>query len=298
MRSVSKLHYPLTQWLTRRLFGESVLLARAGLPGMPRPWKPWYLVSGGVVRLFFEIFARWERVGMENIRRRAASSSPRTMLRRRIQPCWLRGCIPRWPKFMAKLELFQKRPLVGILFAWAGAFPVRRFDADLAALREAERQLAAGEILGMFPEGHRSEDASLLEAHHGTALIALRSDAPIVPIGITGSEQFRQGWRVFFRRPCVRVVYGTPFVLKAETVRRADVEAGTERIMREIAALIPAEYRGVYRDRFSDLPAEASVEADKSSATRARPPTRRDRAWKSASHATWASALGYAGRWR
>ena len=108
MRSVSKLHYPLTQWLTRRLFGESVLLARAGLPGMPRPWKPWYLVSGGVVRLFFEIFARWERVGMENIpaeggfilaSNHVASTDPAMLAS---------GMYPRWPKFMAKLELFPE----------------------------------------------------------------------------------------------------------------------------------------------------------------------------------------------
>ena len=260
MKRLSKLHYPLTQWLTRRLFGESTLLARAGLPGMPLPWKPWYWISGGVVRVFFETVARWERVGMENIPAEGGFILASNHVASTDPPMLAAAMLPRWPKFMAKLELFQKRPLIGVLFAWAGAFPVRRFDADLAALREAERQLAAGEILGMFPEGHRSDNASLLEAHPGTALIALRSGAPIVPVGITGSEQFRKGWRVIFRRPRMRMVYGTPFVLEAETVRRADVEAGTERIMREIAALIPAEYRGIYRDRFPDLPAAASVD--------------------------------------
>ena len=65
---------------------------------------------------------------------------------------------------------------------------------------------------------------------------------------------------MIFHRPRMRMVYGKPFVLNAAPVRRSDIEEGTEHIMHEIAALIPAEYRGVYRDRFPDLPESASVD--------------------------------------
>lgn len=260
MRFALRLYDTLAAAITRLLFGESAAHVRVGLRGLPRPWRPWYLVSAGVARLFFLLFARWERIGMEQlppdggyilVSNHLASSDP---------PMLAAALYPRWPKYMAKVELFQKRPLVGWLFAMSGAFPVRRFDADTGALREAERQLARGEILGMFPEGHRSDTGALIEAHPGTALIALRSQALVVPVAITGSERFRRGWRVFFQRPRVRVRFGTPFRLDAGArVRRADVEAAHLRIMREIAALLPADYRGVYRDRFPDLPPEAAA---------------------------------------
>ena len=250
----------LQRAVTRVLFGESQQLLRAGIPDMPQPSFLWYLVSCGTVGLFFRIWSRWVRVGVDRIPRdqevilvsNHLSSSDPAMLAAAIYP--------RWPKCMAKIELFQK-PGVGFLFALSGAFPVKRFDADLSALREAERLLAQGEVLGMFPEGHRSETGALIEAHPGTALIALRSGAPVVPVAITGSERFRRGWRVFFQRPPVRIVFGQPFyVERPERVTRETTEAAHLRIMREIAAQLPAPYRGVYRERFADLPAEAAVD--------------------------------------
>ncbi len=247
---------------TRVVFGESPQLARVGLRGKPRKFYPWYLLSGGGVWLFFRIFARWQRLGMENLPREGGYILVANHVASADPPMLAVSMYPKWPKFMAKLELFQKQPLIGSLFALSGAFPVRRFDADLAALREAQAQLDDGQILGMFPEGHRSDSAALIEAHPGTALIALRSGVPVVPVGITGSEQFRRGLRVFVQRPRVRMVFGEPFVLEpaGNRVRRSDVEDASLRIMREIAALIPAGYRGVYRERFPDLPDEAAVD--------------------------------------
>ena len=169
---------------------------------------------------------------------------------------------------MAKIELFQK-PFLGYLFALSGAFPVRRFDADLGALREAERLLKRGEILGMFPEGHRSETSALIEGHPGTAVIALRSGTLVLPVAITGSEALRRGWRVFLQRPRVRVIFGEPFQLKYEgALDRETVQAAHLRIMREIAARLPAKYRGVYRERFADLPDEAAIDIARESASR------------------------------
>lgn len=258
MKRVDRVYRTIMGALTRLVFGQAPQLERVGLPGMPRPFFPWYLCSGGVVRLFFMTFAKWERIGLENLPREGGYILASNHIGSADPPMLAVAVYPRWPRFMAKLELFQKRPLTGWIFALSGAFPVRRLDADIAALREAQAQLAAGRILGMFPEGHRSHNAALMEAFPGTALIALRSGAPIVPVGITGSENFRGGLGVFFQRPRVRMHFGEPFVLEAgDRVRRDDVEAGTERLMREIAALIPARYRGVYRERFADLPDEA-----------------------------------------
>lgn len=244
-----------------RVFGESPQLRRVGLAGMPKQSRVWYLLSGGVAHFFFRVWTRWELVGRENIPRQGGVMLVSNHLASADPPMLAAALYPRWPKFMAKVELFEK-PFAGYLFAWSGAFPVRRFDADLGALREAERLLAAGEILGMFPEGHRSDQAALIEAHPGTALIALRSQAQVVPVAITGSENLRRGWRVFVQRPRVRVVFGAPFRLEREgPVNREVAERAHLRIMREIAARLPAKYRGVYRERFADLPDEAQIDA-------------------------------------
>ncbi len=247
------------RWLLRLVLGESASLRRAGLPGMPAPSRLWYWLSGGGAWLVFHGLVRLDQAGREHRPRDGGWMLVSNHLSS-ADPAMVAAAIyPRWPKYMAKLELFQK-PFTGTLFALSGAFPVRRFESDLAALRDAEAHLARGEILGMFPEGHRSETGALIEAYPGTAMIALRTNARIVPVAITGSERLRGGWRMLLRRPRVRMVFGQPFRLEhTGRVDRQAVEAATTRIMREIAALLPAEYRGVYRVRFPDLPEAPSI---------------------------------------
>jgi 1-acyl-sn-glycerol-3-phosphate acyltransferase len=158
---------------------------------------------------------------------------------------------------MAKVELFRV-PLFGYMVKWYGAFPVRRFEADLRALRVSSNVLASGLALGMFPEGHRSRTGGLLKAHPGTAVVALRSGAPVLPVAITGTEKLRDPWSILRRRPRIQVVIGQPFSLGAPAQARGEaVSVATERIMREIAALLPAAYRGVYTE--TEAPAAAAA---------------------------------------
>ena len=260
MSTLRRLSRQATHALTRLLFGESPQLVRVGLPGMPKPCYPWYLSTAGFFRLFFRIWARWERIGLENIPRRGGVMLVSNHLSAADPPLLTAALFSRWPKYMAKIELFQT-PGSGFIVALSGAFPVRRFDADIGALREAVRKLERGETVVMFPEGHRSDSGALIEAYPGTAMIALRSRTPVVPVAITGSEAFRRGWRVFFHRPRVRVVFGRPFRLPHEgPLKREAVETASLTIMREIALRLPARYRGVYRERFADLPAEATID--------------------------------------
>ena len=260
MTTVRFLAMLFVRYGTRLVFGESEQLLRVGLRDKPRPSRAWYLAACAVVLVFFRGWSRWDRRGFENIPTSGGVMMVSNHLSSADPPMLAAAMYPRWPKYMAKIELFQK-PFIGYLFALSGAFPVRRFDADTGALREAERQLAAGEILGMFPEGHRSDSGALMEAHPGTALLAVRTNAPVLPVAITGSERFRRGWRVFLQRPKVRVVFGQPFQIDHEgRVTRAAVEAASLRIMHEIAAQLPEKYRGVYRDRFPDLPAKAAID--------------------------------------
>jgi 1-acyl-sn-glycerol-3-phosphate acyltransferase len=157
---------------------------------------------------------------------------------------------PRYPIYMAKLEMIRW-PILGPAFRAFGAFPVRRGEADLSALRAASEVVQSGALLVMFPEGTRSRTGGLTRGHPGTGLIALRTGAPVLPVAITGSEGI--GWPWLFLKPRsirhIKVTIGEPFRLPP--VRRVNSEAAieaTDTIMRHIAALLPPKYRGVYAD--------------------------------------------------
>jgi 1-acyl-sn-glycerol-3-phosphate acyltransferase len=166
---------------------------------------------------------------------------------------------PRYPMFMAKQEMINW-PLLGPALRAFGAFPVRRGEADRSALRAAEEVLKNDAVLVMFPEGTRSRTASMRKGHPGTALIALRSGAPILPIGITGTEG--AGWPWLFLKPfavkSVRIVVGEPFRLPpVERINNEATDVATDLIMRRIAALLPPSYRGVYGNGVSSqLPSQ------------------------------------------
>ncbi|MBI1885484.1 MAG: 1-acyl-sn-glycerol-3-phosphate acyltransferase [Chloroflexi bacterium] len=159
---------------------------------------------------------------------------------------------PRRVVWMAKRELFDT-PVLGILYHLYGCLPVRRTEADLKALREAQDVLRKGLVLGMFPEGTRSRIPGLRKAEPGTALIALRTGVPIVPVAITGTEPIHLPGSLFQflqrRRHHVRLAFGEPFTLpQVERVRTEAVEQGADMIMRRIAELLPLEYQGIYAD--------------------------------------------------
>ncbi len=150
---------------------------------------------------------------------------------------------------MAKEEVFHSR-IIGYFMSSFGAFPVSKGRMDRKALRKAMQVLGDGQALVTFPEGMRSRSRRLKLAFPGAALIASRSGAPVIPVGITGTENIK-GVAWFWRRPEITLNIGKAFTLppvagkftKSELSRRTDI------IMGHIAALLPPEYRGNYADR-------------------------------------------------
>ena len=156
--------------------------------------------------------------------------------------------VPRYPMFMAKQEMITW-PILGPAFRIFGAFPVRRSGADLSAIRAASEMVNEGKMLVMFPEGTRSRTGGLTKGHPGTALIALRTGAPILPVAVTGTETIVWPW--LFIKPLsirhVKLTIGEPFRLPpAERIHGDAAAAATDVIMRRIAALLPPQHRGVY----------------------------------------------------
>jgi 1-acyl-sn-glycerol-3-phosphate acyltransferase len=146
--------------------------------------------------------------------------------------------LPLFPRrqlrFMAKSELFN--PILKPILLGGGAFPVRRGEADLEAIRRAVELVRDGEIVVMFPEGTRRRKGLRKKhearAHTGAARIALSAGAPLVPAAIKGTDRLS-------RLGPLRVAYGPPIPLddlRGQEISPAAREA-TERLMAEIREL-------------------------------------------------------------
>ncbi|WP_033543830.1 lysophospholipid acyltransferase family protein [Planococcus sp. CAU13] len=135
---------------------------------------------------------------------------------------------PRTVHFMAKEELF-KVPVLGRILPQVNAFPVKRGMSDREALRSALKILKNGDVVGLFPEGTRSDDGILKKGLSGAGFFALRGDADVMPCAIIGPyKPFRK----------VKVVYGDPVLMAPYRERKASAEEVTTVIMASIQQLL------------------------------------------------------------
>jgi 1-acyl-sn-glycerol-3-phosphate acyltransferase len=154
---------------------------------------------------------------------------------------------PAAPDALGKVELYDL-PVVGRLMDWYGVIWVHRGRPDRRAMRAALQGLAENRMVGIAPEGRQSVSGGLEEGMGGAAYLALKADVPVIPITFTGTEDDHIfGNLKKFRRPRVSMTVGAPFHLHQTGDRRADIQSGTEQIMRTLAKMLPPEYRGVYR---------------------------------------------------
>jgi 1-acyl-sn-glycerol-3-phosphate acyltransferase len=138
----------------------------------------------------------------------------------------------RYLRFMGKSELFWT-PFKQFATA-AGAFPVRRGQADAEAMATATQLCREGHIVVMFPEGTRRKKGLRKKyearAHTGAARIALDANVPLVPAGIVGTARLA-------RLGQLRVLYGPPIPLDDLAGREDAPRVATERLMAAIGEL-------------------------------------------------------------
>jgi len=212
---------------------------------------PWfYYVGRLLVRILLLLLTRCQVKGRKNIPNQGPVLVVVNHLNLADSPL-VAVSLGRKAIFMAKEELFRSR-FSSYFVGSFGAFPVHRGQLDRKAMREAERVLAEGLALVMFPEAKRSKNAQLQPAFPGSALIALRSDAPVLPVAITGTERIK-GAAWLLRRPQITVNIGQPFHLPPVNGKLSKTELAelTNFIMGHIAELLPVEYRGIYADKES-----------------------------------------------
>ncbi|MBE9471484.1 MAG: 1-acyl-sn-glycerol-3-phosphate acyltransferase [Chloroflexi bacterium] len=198
-----------------------------------------------IVNVLLGLISHREYVGLENI----PAEPPYIMVINHLAafdaPLLLTVCPHTIRAFAAAKH--KRNPLYASILMMAGPIWVRRGEVDRKALREALDVLKRGEALGMAPEGTRARGPyALQKGKTGPAYLATRADVPLVPVGLTGTEQIKSNLPRL-RRTHIRVVVGKPFRLpESGRVRGQKLREYTDLIMHRIAELLPEEYRGVY----------------------------------------------------
>ena len=204
-----------------------------------------YPAANAAMRTLLIALTGWRVEGRENVPR----TGPLIIVANHltyIDPPLLGASIPRKIHFMAKEELFDSLRWRVIVEAY-GAFPVKRGQWSREALRHAAGALDNGWALGLFPEGKRSADHGLQAPLPGASLLAARTGAPILPVGISGTERIG-GLGFVLERPVITVRIGAPFALPSDGERRTRDRLArySDYIMEHIAELLPESYRGRY----------------------------------------------------
>lgn len=221
--------------------------------GETASWNPRHSVKRrmirGLIKMLFSLLVRVRIEGEENI----PESGPLIVAANHfhfVDPLAVIYAMP-WPlDFIGGFHMRFAPAIVRWLPRLWGLYRVRREGSSRGALRQAEETLLSGGILGIFPEGG-SWATVLRPPRPGSAFLATRTHAPVLPVGLDGlPEIFPRLKR--FGRATVTIRIGKPIGPFSSTARgragRAEIDLVGETILRAIGDLIPLEVRGVYSD--------------------------------------------------
>jgi len=159
--------------------------------------------------------------------------------------------ISRRMTFVAKAEYFDN-PKTAWFFRAVGQIPIRRGggSASERALASATDVLEGGGVFGIYPEGTRTRDGLLHRGHTGVARLALRTGAPLVPVGLIGTDDVQPTDAKLPR--CFRTItvrFGAPLDTSRGAGRHHDhlaLRQLTDELMYEVHALTGYEYVDTY----------------------------------------------------
>ncbi len=169
--------------------------------------------------------------------------------------------------FVAKAEYFERRRTAWF-FRGVGQIPIQRSGgaASDAALSAATAVLHRGEAFGIYPEGTRTRDGFTHRGHTGVARLALATGAPIIPVGLVGTDEAQPTDAKLPRllQP-VAIQFGTPIHPDryGDDADGMALRALTDEVMFDIVQLCGTyEYRDTYATKCAeDLPTPPAVVA-------------------------------------
>ena len=196
--------------------------------------------------LTLRAFADWQVEGRENV----PPMGPLIIVanhQSNFDPPLLSTSLPRKTSFLAKSGIFRG-PLAYWFLRSYGAFPVDRDRADLTAYRWALKQLDRDGAVVVFPEGTRNP-GGMKKARDGVVRLALKTQAPLLPVGISGTERLGTVLRIFNPTGKIWVKIGSVFSLPSVvgTPNKEVLQSLSDMVMLRIAALLPPSYRGTYQ---------------------------------------------------
>ena len=206
-----------------------------------------------LLKLFFRIATKTEISGMENIPQEGTTILAGNHIG--ILDGIMVPTIPILAKhpnlIVVVAEKYEQIPL----FRWAinhlNFMFIDRFHPDVKTMKKVLSQLKDDGIMVIAPEGTRSPNASLIEGKSGSAYLAAKTGARVVPFGVTGTEDSERRKRFSkLKRLDVKINVGKPFVIPPlpKIDREEFLQKYTDEIMCQIAALLPPSYRGLYAD--------------------------------------------------
>ena len=160
--------------------------------------------------------------------------------------------------WIAKIEIFNG-PVARWFFRQMMVIPIRRGARDMAALDAAEDALKSGAVLTVFVEGHRNPQGELQQGRGGAVRLAARAGVPILPVAIEGTQR---GLKGAFGRRQLRVSIGQPYRPDSDGhhIPPKRMDELTDEMMIKIAALLPEQLRGYYRERLLEAAPAGSQE--------------------------------------
>ncbi|GED98297.1 lysophospholipid acyltransferase family protein [Gordonia crocea] len=213
-------------------------------------WTFKYILMGPILRLI----GRPKVIGLENL----PESGPAILASNHlavVDSFYLPLMVPRRMYFLAKSEYFTGTGFKGAFQRWffssTGQIPIDRAGANAAAgaLEAARRQLAKGDLMGMYPEGTRSPDGRLYKGKTGLARIALETGVPVIPVAMVGTDDLNPPGTVIPRLARIEVRIGKPLDFsrfEGMGGNRFIERAVTDEIMYELMQLSGQKYVDLY----------------------------------------------------
>jgi len=202
-----------------------------------------------IVRFIMNIIADVEVVGMDKLPQGNVILAANHL--GRLDTAVLLCVIDREDIIMAVAEKYKDHPFFGAIGRAVDAVWLNRFEADFSALREILARMQKGGLMVIAPEGTRSKTEALQPGKMGVAFLASKSGYPILPVALTGTEDRGVVANLKrFRRSKIKAVAGNLFTVEIPKGkgREEAMRNATDEIMCQIAANLPENYRGVYKD--------------------------------------------------